>query len=140
MRPLIFERFSQLSPANRANGRGLGLYIAKGLVTAQRGSIWVDGEEGMGARFSFALPLALPAPMDRSGSTMRAGVWGQARLGRGPGPGTGTGAKMTGGDLGRPPRKSPGFQDRRHFLQQRSPDVDVNVRRAAEHFGRVAGE
>lgn len=85
LRPLIFERFTQASAAHRAHGRGLGLYIAKGLVVAQRGSIWVDSEVGAGARFSFTLPLASAAGMDRLGSTMQAGAAfrGDPAVGRG---------------------------------------------------------
>jgi PAS domain S-box-containing protein len=56
LRPRIFERFAQASET-AARGRGLGLYIAKGLVEAQGGAIWVDSKEGAGATFSFTLPL-----------------------------------------------------------------------------------
>jgi signal transduction histidine kinase len=73
LRPRIFERFSQAS-ATAARGRGLGLYIAKGLVEAQGGVIWVESEEGAGSTFSFTLPLASTAPVDTFGATMRAGA------------------------------------------------------------------
>ncbi|MHB1843297.1 MAG: GAF domain-containing sensor histidine kinase [Deltaproteobacteria bacterium] len=39
-------------------GHGLGLFIAKALVEAQGGTIWVESELGRGARFQFTLPLA----------------------------------------------------------------------------------
>jgi PAS domain S-box-containing protein len=79
LQPRIFERFVQASKT-AARGRGLGLYIAKGLVEAQGGVIWVDSEEGAGSTFSFTLPLASPAPVDTFGATMRAG----AALGKDP--------------------------------------------------------
>jgi len=58
VRPHVFEQFRQAREAAR-QGRGLGLFITKGLVEAQGGSIWVDSEEGVGTTFSFTLPLAL---------------------------------------------------------------------------------
>ena len=58
MRPHIFERFWQAEETAR-KGRGLGLYIAKGLVEAQGGAIWVDSQDRRGTTFfSFTLPLA----------------------------------------------------------------------------------
>ena len=47
MRPHIFERFWQAEETAR-KGRGLGLYIAKGLVEAQGGAIWVDSKPRRG--------------------------------------------------------------------------------------------
>lgn len=38
-------------------GMGLGLAIARRLVLAHGGKIWVESEPGMGAKFSFLLPL-----------------------------------------------------------------------------------
>jgi PAS domain S-box-containing protein len=57
VRPHIFERFWQAEETAR-KGRGLGLYIAKGLVEAQGGAIWVDSQPEAGTTFSFTLPLA----------------------------------------------------------------------------------
>ena len=39
-------------------GAGLGLFIARGLVTAMGGRIWVESREGEGSTFAFELPLA----------------------------------------------------------------------------------
>jgi len=57
IRPHVFERFVRAEDGGR-RGSGLGLYIAKGLIEAQRGTIWVDSQEGVGTTFSFTLPLA----------------------------------------------------------------------------------
>jgi signal transduction histidine kinase len=52
----IFERFSQLKINDR---RGLGLYIAKWIVEAHHGRIWVLSEMGRGSTFTFTLPLCV---------------------------------------------------------------------------------
>ncbi len=46
-------------PQNEAQteGMGLGLAIARRLVSAMGGKIWVESELGAGAKFSFILPL-----------------------------------------------------------------------------------
>ncbi len=51
----VFDRYWQ-APAGRSRGRGLGLYIAKGIVEAHGGIIWVERAPGGGARFLFTLP------------------------------------------------------------------------------------
>jgi signal transduction histidine kinase len=48
----IFERGFQ---AHAGNGLGLGLSIAKGIVEAHGGRIWVESVAGSGATFSFSL-------------------------------------------------------------------------------------
>ena len=37
-------------------GSGLGLYIARNIVTAHGGQMWVDSELNRGTTFSFTLP------------------------------------------------------------------------------------
>ncbi len=55
----IFEHLYQVTDTGRAGrkGLGLGLHIAKDLVTRQGGEIWVSSELGVGTRFSFTLPI-----------------------------------------------------------------------------------
>jgi PAS domain S-box-containing protein len=57
----IFRKFYRGSDAELrggAGGTGLGLFIARGLVTAMGGRIWVSSQEGEGSRFAFELPAA----------------------------------------------------------------------------------
>jgi PAS domain S-box-containing protein len=57
----IFRKFYRGSDAELragAGGTGLGLFIARGLVTAMGGRIWVSSQEGQGSRFAFELPAA----------------------------------------------------------------------------------
>lgn len=52
--PHLFDRFWQADSGGR--GAGLGLFIAKGIVEAHAGRIWVESEVGRGADFHFTLP------------------------------------------------------------------------------------
>ena len=55
----IFRKFYRGADAELrvgAGGTGLGLFIARGLVTAMGGRIWVASREGEGSSFSFELP------------------------------------------------------------------------------------
>jgi signal transduction histidine kinase len=54
----LFERFSQLK-INDRRGLGLGLFIAKWIVEAHKGRIWVISDPGKGSTFSFTLPLSV---------------------------------------------------------------------------------
>jgi len=57
--PQVFERLYQDPNAVDGNrtGLGLGLYIAKEIVTLHGGRMWVASEPGSGSTFSFTLPL-----------------------------------------------------------------------------------
>ncbi|MGD1995311.1 MAG: ATP-binding protein [Anaerolineae bacterium] len=54
----IFEPFYRVdtSLTRETYGAGLGLYLAKAIVEAHDGRIWVESRPGEGAAFSFALP------------------------------------------------------------------------------------
>jgi signal transduction histidine kinase len=58
-RQRIFERFYRVddSAARKTPGSGLGLYLAKAVVEAHGGRIWVEsGPGGKGSIFRFSLP------------------------------------------------------------------------------------
>ena len=57
-RERIFSKFHRTESSRGAGGAGLGLFIARGLVSAMGGRIWVDSVEGGGSSFAFELPLA----------------------------------------------------------------------------------
>jgi PAS domain S-box-containing protein len=58
--PRLFSRFNRAPSARAAGtpGTGLGLYIAKGLVEAHGGRIWVDSAPGAPTTFHFVVPRA----------------------------------------------------------------------------------
>lgn len=59
----IFDRFQQVEEheSRRHGGVGIGLNICRQLVTAMRGRIGVESEEGEGATFWFEIPLTREA-------------------------------------------------------------------------------
>ncbi|MFZ0341321.1 MAG: GAF domain-containing protein [Gaiellaceae bacterium] len=64
----IFRKFYRGADAELragAHGTGLGLFIARGLVTAMGGRIWVSSQDGEGSRFAFELPAAAADSMAR---------------------------------------------------------------------------
>ena len=63
--PFVFNRFARArsAGARKVKGLGLGLYIAKGLVTAHHGRIWAESAPGEGTTFHVALPLDSRVPV-----------------------------------------------------------------------------
>jgi signal transduction histidine kinase len=60
--PRLFSRFGRMSGASASAtpGTGLGLYIAKGLIEAHGGRIWVESTPGELTTFHFVVPRASP--------------------------------------------------------------------------------
>jgi signal transduction histidine kinase len=59
---LVFDRFWKHDMPGK-KGTGLGLFIAKGIVSAHGGRMWADSEPGHGATFHFTLPVAITEPL-----------------------------------------------------------------------------
>jgi signal transduction histidine kinase len=56
---LLFSKYTQAKNTSEeiaTKGTGLGLYLAKGIVEAHEGRIWVKSAQGKGTTFFFALP------------------------------------------------------------------------------------
>ena len=53
----IFEDFTKASHEKNSQGMGLGLSIARRLVQAHGGRIWMESQLGSGTKFSFLIPL-----------------------------------------------------------------------------------
>jgi signal transduction histidine kinase len=53
----IFEDFTKSSHDKNSQGMGLGLSIARRLVQAHGGKIWMESQPGSGTKFSFLIPL-----------------------------------------------------------------------------------
>jgi PAS domain S-box-containing protein len=53
---LLFQRFVRLPQSKGTPGSGMGLFIARSLVDAQGGRLWVTSSPGSGSTFHVALP------------------------------------------------------------------------------------
>lgn len=60
----IFERFFRAHTDTRHDygGMGIGLFLAKDMITRHGGRIWFESEEDSGSTFYFTLPLSSEAP------------------------------------------------------------------------------
>ncbi len=60
----IFDKFYRgTQPSQqKQDGTGMGLVIARGIVEAHAGKIWVENRPGSGARFMFTVPVEQIAP------------------------------------------------------------------------------
>ena len=68
-RPHLFTKFYRAANARtaRPDGTGLGLFMAKKVITAEGGAIIFETEEGKGSTFGFMFPKsALSVPAKRT--------------------------------------------------------------------------
>ncbi len=56
----IFERYWQGQPTTK-KGAGLGLFIARNIIEAHGGKIWIESEDDAGCTFRFTVPSAAKA-------------------------------------------------------------------------------
>ena len=75
--PHLFRKFSRSEGEDQGRGlggSGLGLAICKGIVEAHGGRIWAESDgEGLGARFTFTIPLVLEAGTGAAAAPARSG-------------------------------------------------------------------
>ncbi len=53
----VFDKFFRSRHQHRSTGTGMGLAIARGIIEAHGGKIWVESSVGEGAAFTFTLPV-----------------------------------------------------------------------------------
>jgi signal transduction histidine kinase len=86
-RDRIFERFFRLDddPSRQSPGTGLGLFIARTLVEAMSGSLWLESEVGVGSTFSFSVPVVdvVRVQATKGGVSVTESVGGHDALHRG---------------------------------------------------------
>ena len=68
-REYIFGMFKRLDRVRA--GAGLGLAMCRAIVERYRGTIWAEGEEGVGAKFYFTWPIG-PAPQPKANASRQA--------------------------------------------------------------------
>jgi len=64
----IFDDFFRLPQTEGQSGMGLGLAIARRLISTMGGKIWVESDAGAGSKFSFIIPLT-PPTMENQGKS-----------------------------------------------------------------------
>lgn len=69
--PRVFDRFWKKDSVTQ-KGTGLGLFIAKSIVDAHGGRIWVESRQGGGAVFYFTLAVTASAELQRNESLVPA--------------------------------------------------------------------
>ena len=57
----IFDRYGNARERDVPGGLGLGLFIAKSIVAAHGGRMWVESKVGSGSTFFFTLPVLAPS-------------------------------------------------------------------------------
>jgi signal transduction histidine kinase len=71
--PRLFQRHGRTaSGRGRADSLGLGLYIARGIVEAHGGRVWVESAPEAGSTFGFAVPVAGAPEVPATGERERA--------------------------------------------------------------------
>jgi signal transduction histidine kinase len=65
-RARVFDPFERAVGAGEVSGFGLGLWMARQLVRAHGGEIFVESEPGVGSVFTATFPLAAPSPESSS--------------------------------------------------------------------------
>jgi len=83
LRERVFERFYRATSNGAAGGHtggiGMGLAIAKGIVEAHSGHIWIeDGTANRGARIVFTVPVGDDEPRGTNGDAQRAEIFDQS--------------------------------------------------------------
>ncbi|MFO0661270.1 MAG: ATP-binding protein [Polyangiaceae bacterium] len=58
----VFEKFYRALKTGAGGGVGLGLTIARGIISAHGGRLWAENHPDGGALFRFRIPQADPPP------------------------------------------------------------------------------
>jgi signal transduction histidine kinase len=87
LRERVFERFYRATSNGPSGGNtggiGMGLAIAKGIVEAHSGHIWIeDGTSNRGARIVFTVPVGDDEPRAANGNAQHAEIFDQSETER----------------------------------------------------------